>query len=141
MSFQTLDTKLMAILTALTGAGQPLNFVYQGNRTDIEGYPSALLIKSDSASDYETTRDNRRTYVYYVYILQEVESTGITEADQILAEVADQVMDAIDNDYTLGGTAIMVRAVPSIWGNMQIGTGQAQFARLTVEVDILYELT
>lgn len=141
MSFQTLDTKLMAILNGLTGAGQPLNFAYQGNVTDVEGYPCALLIKSDSASDYETTIENRRTYVYHVYILQEVESTGIEEADQILAETADLVMNALDADYTLSGTAIMVRAVPSIWNNMQIGSGQAQFARLTVEVDILYEIT
>ncbi len=141
MSFQTLDTKIKAKLDSLTGAGQPLNFNYQANLNgNFEGYPCAVFVKSDNEADYENQADNLRTYVYHIYIIQEVESTDVADADDILSEATDIIMNAFDDDYTLGGTILKSRAIPTIWGTLDMAGGQASYARITLAFDVVYEL-
>lgn len=142
MSFVALDTKIKAKLDSLTGVGQPLNFNYQANLNgNFEGYPCAVFVKSDSEADYENQVDNLRTYIYHIYIIQEVESTTVEEADNILSDATDKIMNAFDDDYNLGGTILKSRAVPTIWGTMDTAGGQANYSRVTLAFDVIYELT
>jgi len=141
MSFVNLKTAIKNKLDTLTGAGKPLSFNYDEHRTNFDGYPVATFEPSDMASDYETVAENLRVYSFMVYIYQEMEKTGAGESVNILASVVDQITNAFDNDYTLGGACMFAKATPSRWGVMPTDSGMTRYAEIKIECEVLYLLT
>jgi hypothetical protein len=141
MSFVTLKAQINSKLNALKGAGHTLNFVYDEHRTQFEGYPTATFEPSDMTSDYETQGENLRNYVFLVIIYQEMEKTGGGESINVLAGAVDEIVNAFDNDYTLGGNCMLVKATPSRWGVMPTEHGLTRYAELKIECQVIYTLT
>jgi len=136
MSLVAIRAKIKTKLEARVSVddSQPLVAVYQEHRTDLEGFPSVTFEPSDVISDYETNTQNTRKYVFRVVIHQEMEKIGRGKALDILAGIVDTLMDDFDKDDTLGGSANLgVRAVPTVWGVYDEGTGKVMYCELKIE--------
>lgn len=83
--------------------------VYDEPRLEFSGYPAAIITPSEDESDYETTTENLRVYVFNIDLFYEIPSSGISSALDALYDLADDVMDAFDQDQTLSGISLPSR--------------------------------
>jgi len=86
---------------------------------EFNGFPAAVIETVRNESDFETTNENRRSYVFNIYLLQEIESKGVKKAREIIEEVVDDVMEAFDEDQQLSGISlpsneVMVISLPAL---------------------------
>jgi hypothetical protein len=70
---------------------------------DIPSFPAAVLVSPSSEGAYSTNRSNIRTYTFAITIVQKTENI---ESNEDIEYLSDQILDAFDNDPTLGGTAV-----------------------------------
>jgi hypothetical protein len=134
-SFVTVSKK---ICRRLSDDVSKLAKVYDYTKMDIPQYPVALVIPSENEADYATTSENRRAWGFTIRLMQELERKGAETTERILRELVDETLQSLDEYYTLGGDADIVRAAPSRWGWAQIGGGWIRIAEisLTVEAEI-----
>lgn len=100
--------KIKAMLDALV-TDETLRFVLIDDMrksaaldTDIPKFPAAILSSPSTDSGYSTNRENMRTYTFTVVIIQKGENI---ESSEDIEELSEAVLDAFDNDPTLGGLA------------------------------------
>lgn len=84
--------------------------VYDYPWLDFDGYPAATITPSGMDSDYETTEENLRTYVFIVRLFvnldtinQESYERKVEDGFRIAEELVDTVIDVFDKDETLSG--------------------------------------
>lgn len=133
--------KVLEKLQTLAGDDKPLVAVYKSHRTQFEGFPSATFQPSDIISDYQTNVQNMRRYVFRVVIHQEAEKVGAETALDILWDTMHEVMNAFDNDFTLGGEVVDTKAVPSVWGAYNEGSGLTFYCEVKLEMLSVYDIT
>jgi hypothetical protein len=76
-------------------------------------FPVAEVIESGNDSDYYTNKENMRVYAFEVWIYQESENSGLDSAYSTLRSAVDAIIDAFDNDQTLGGAVDWVEPAPA----------------------------
>ena len=128
--FTTIRAAIKTKLDTLTGAGQPIAFVYPVHKTKIKGYPSITFEPSDLESDFATTTENMRTYIFRIVIHQEIEKVGEEKSTDILANAVDKVIAVFDVDITLGGAVDFLNAVPVAWGEYKSSVGLVKYAEI-----------
>lgn len=67
------------------------------------GFPAAMVTSTRNEAELETTIHNKRIYVFTVFLLQEIESQGESQARKIIEGVVDDVIKSFDEDYKLSG--------------------------------------
>lgn len=100
-------------------------------KVKFDGYPAAHIVPSENTGDYETNKENIRTYAFTIRCFYETKSTGIEAAIEGLEEVVDQVIDTFDEEDLKQGNArtvgvglpankmyINIFAAPSRWGEL-----------------------
>ena len=65
-------------------------------------YPAALVAAGGLEGAYDTNSDNMRTYTFEILIIEKGENVSSPDQVETLMEA---IVDAFDNDYTLGGAA------------------------------------
>lgn len=97
MSWSTLDTQ---IYNLINDNKDDLNIqeVIPGPSTSFSGYPAITISPSDQPSDYDTNVENQRIFAFKVRIFYETENTGLITAKDNLLNVADGVIDKIDQE-------------------------------------------
>ena len=102
--------------------------VYNYEVEEFDGDPSCTVTPSENDSDYNTTEENVRIYAFNVrlFVNRTIKPAGEDpkpDADRILRNLVDSVLDDFDKDYTLTGivnptgyTFINLFALPSTWG-------------------------
>lgn len=127
----TIKTAIKNKLNSLigTGAGKLKN-VYDFHTGEFNGYPVATFEPSDVESDYETTEENIRKYIFRIVVHQEITKAGLDGSIDILADVVDAIIDAFDQDYTLGGVVDWLAAVPADWHIYDSPTGEVRAAEI-----------
>ena len=120
--FTILLNKIVSILEANTLIQEVHNFEAQ----KFDGDPVAIVSPSGNESDYTTTNINERLYAYSVKLFVSRtarDGDSDKEADRVLRNLVDSVLDDIDKDFTFAGLSvptgycmINVFAIPSIWG-------------------------
>jgi len=120
--FGTLIDKIYDILHANT----LIQEVYKYEAEQFKGEPVAVISPSGNESDYTTVRHNERMYGFNIKLFVDRNSrsgNSSGEADRVLRELVDSVLDDFDKDYIfsglstpLGYTMINVFALPSQWG-------------------------
>lgn len=99
MSFQILRDKLKSKLERVSSIQEVHSFPTE----EFGGFPAAVVASARMESEFETTTENKRTYIFTVYLFQELESQGANKARQIIEETADDVIEALDEDQLLSG--------------------------------------
>lgn len=123
--WQNLRKKLVAILNA----NNLIKTVYDYEVAEFAGDPVATVTASVNESDYRTTTANRRVYAFQVMLwVKRGDPRSDQEAENVLTDLLDTVLDDFDRYYTLGTgspgaalvlptgyTMIKVEALPSAW--------------------------
>jgi len=115
MPFETLRDKIKEKLQGL----EEIQEVYDYPTEDFKGYPCVVVRAMSNESDYSSTSENERHYVFELYIMQESEHTDRRKARRIIEGVVDEVMDAFDQDQYLSGISLpsgktMLGLVPAL---------------------------
>lgn len=127
MSFSTLRNTIKTKLDTIT----KLAAVFDEHVANSGGqFPFATFEPSDLENDYLTNKENIRNYGFRIVIHQEMQNIGRSEALRILLAVVDDIIDAFDQDYDLGGSVAWVSAVPANFGEYGEGTGTTMYAEI-----------
>ncbi len=148
MSWNTLRSQIATLVGGVSGIQEFASYP----KLKFSGFPAGYVVPSESSGDYETTKENIRTYAFQVRLFYETKNTGIEAALDSLEDIVDTVMDALDQEdlktaasRTLGVnlpsgyTYINVYAQPSTWGEV---TGEDLiYAEIRIQVRISRDVT
>lgn len=124
--WQNLRKKIVAILNA----NNLIESVYDYEVDNFAKDPSVTVVASASESDYRTNIHNRRIYAFAIqlWVRRGGDYRSDKEAEDVLIDLMDTVIDDFDRYYTLGTgspgaalvlptgyTMIKVEALPSSW--------------------------
>jgi len=99
MSFEILRNRLATKLKTISSIQE----VHTYPTEEFGGFPAAVIASARMDSAFETTNENKRTYIFTIYLFQELESKGANQARRIIEGVCDDVIEALDEDQGLTG--------------------------------------
>lgn len=92
-------------------------FDYEPEIDNVTKEPWATVIPSGNDSEFGSTSENKRTYAFDVRIFVKRGDTRTnSEAEELVTSIINALINAFDQDYTLGGLALTTEAAPSAWG-------------------------
>lgn len=107
---QTIQNAVKAKLDALKGAGKPLVDVIDYLTEKASGFPFACFETTGFDSEILDSCNNLRTYSFTIAVFQDIPDSGNRgQSLAILVKAVDEIVNAFDSDYTLGGLVKMVR--------------------------------
>lgn len=106
---------------------------------DFTGFPSAAFYYSGTDSDYATVSENRRDYMFDIYLYGIYENKTLRAQYQLMYKQIDKVIDALDNSGDLSINDIMVRPAPAevVRITSERGDGLRGHIRLRCSTDAL----
>jgi len=147
VSWQVLRPQIGTLLETL----DTIQEVSNAPKIKFSGYPAAHVVPSDNESDYETTKENVRTYAFMVRLFYETKVTGVAEALGALEKIVDSVLDLFDQEDQKGAatrtvgvslparyTFLNIWAVPTGWG--EVPGEELIMAQLSVRVRISVDI-
>ena len=117
--------------------------VYPAPQNNPSGWPAVFVVSTDMEGEFSSNTENSRVYAYSVMILfpegqdfiPETSRNRLDYAERVVAEVIDQIINAVDTDYELDSTPVLfVNASDCEWGNYQYEGGVAKAANITLRV-------
>lgn len=117
-----------------------IQVAYRTDRSEIAGYPAALVFPSEHESDWHQTgvADRKETYTFTIRVLYPF-TEGQEEADIALEEALDELVGVFRNSSVLGNAADWVIPVPGRWGYQDRGNGQVRVAELNIRAVVYVE--
>lgn len=116
-------TKIIEKLTTLLTETGKFQEIYPYEVEEFKGSPSCTITPSELSGDYQTNESNVRIYAYHVRLYVNRTVNSKVEADRIMRNLVDAVLDHLDKNYLMSGidepsgyTFINLFAVPSSWG-------------------------
>lgn len=140
---QELSDKLKAIFDAMVWDDQPFVSVYDYHTLENTWYPYLTFEPSEFNAEVLDTANNLREYIFDCFIFQEVTQTGgRQEAKEILVRAMDDVINALDADYTLTWTAIAgVQPVSWVIEPLTMQNGSALVATVRISCKTINNIT
>lgn len=112
----TLSSEIKTLLESIQLTGNDVFVdVLERASNKFTGFPSATIVPGETGSDYATTVQNERTYVFYIYIYLSAETPDGGDTSPQWADIRniiDLVLDALDNSDDLNNTCEFLRPVP-----------------------------
>ena len=143
MAFKILRPQIKTLLETVP----LLHEVAKYPKIKFSGYPAAHVIASDNSADYETNKENIRTYAFLVRAFYETKNTGVELAMDGLEEVVDALIDLFDMEDMKGSdtrkvginlptgyTYINIWATPGRW--LELPEDQLIMAEISVRIRI-----
>ncbi len=148
MSWLVLRPQIETLLKTVT----TLQEVSRAPKIKFNGYPAAHIVPSENSGDYETTKENIRTYAFIIRVFYETKDTNIEDALTALEEVVDTIIDKFDQQDLKGVTTrtvgiglpadymfINMFATPGRWG--ELPEDQLIMAEIGVKVRISVDIS
>ena len=129
MSFISIITAIQSVLSGITS----IHEVHDFDKGKFDGYPAVVVFPSENASEFATTSQNLREYVFTIRFHQPMEKIGTNyhkDADRILRELLDEAITAFDTNFSLSGVVNWCKATPSSWGYQERDTGVVRIAEI-----------
>ena len=136
-TFSTIRAKIKTILEAV----DKVSFVFDYHEPKLTGFPAVTFDVSQNESEFLTNRENLRTVSYTIVIYQEISVKGLSEAKRILDAVADDVIDAFEDDFNLGGEVDWCVPLAGPRGQFQTPAGVVTFQQLTLQCNFRFTVT
>ncbi len=114
-----------------------------------EGWPAVMITRGAMNGEFASNTENSRIYSYRALILFPLGSTVQTPAnlnrleyaDNVVATVIDEIINAVDTAYVLDGTPVLyVNAADVQPGIYPIESGEAMGAEITLNVYTEYKV-
>lgn len=146
MSYLSIRDKIYDIVNGLKETGIVALFenVYKYDASNPKGSPVAMVFASGVENETETNEENKRTYTYTIrveYDYKQIDEVTEEQVDEIVYGIADKVIDAIDNDYTLSGLVDYCVPTPAQLGWIDREGGRVRVAIFNVNAFILKDVT
>ena len=148
MSWTTLRPQIGTLLRTLS----TIQEVSNAPKVIFSGYPAVHVVPSENSNDYETTKENIRTYAFAVRVFYETKQTSIEDALAALESLVDSIIDLFDQEdqkssatRTVGinlpadYTFINIWAIPSRWG--ELAGEQLIMSEIVVKVRISVDIS
>lgn len=143
MSWQVIRPQIKTLIETVPGIQE----VSSAPKITFDAWPSAHIVPSSNESDYETNRENLRTYAFQVRFFYGTKDIGIDTAIARLEQIVDSAIDIVDQEDQKGATTrtigvnlparytfINIWAVPIIWG--EVPEQQLLMAEISVRVRV-----
>lgn len=143
MSWQILRPQVANLINTISDIQE----VSSAPKITFDAYPAAHVVPSSNESDYETNRENLRTYAFQVRFFYSTKDIGIATAIERIEQVVDQAIDLVDQEDQKGAsgrvvginlparyTFINIWAVPTLWG--EVPEQQLLMAEISVRVRV-----
>lgn len=132
-----------------------LGSVYGYEPNDFQEDPVATVTASSNEGDYRSTSENRRVFAYTIRLWCNQAKREADNAEEVLADLEDQVLELFDRYFTLGNdlngnaapgtlltpptgySIVRVEAIPSAWFWVERGDSfRMAEVNLRVHVDV-----
>lgn len=125
----TIKNAIIDKLEAIDG----LTVVYGYEKGELPSYPAACVFNADYNPEWADTTADRDVLVFTIHLYQEVDVQKPEIAEENVDNVLQRIMQAFQQDYTLGGTCdkMNVRASKG-WTSREVQTRAATIT-LTAE--------
>lgn len=118
--------------------------VYPAMKLNPSGFPCVYVTTNTEEGEFASNAENSRVYTYTATVLfplgqdfvPDSEKERLDYAERTVAEVIDQIITSIDEDFTLGGgaTVLFTNAADVEWGYMDYEGGAARAANVILRV-------
>lgn len=111
------------------------------------GFPAVMVVMDGMDGEFISNFENRRIYTFRVTVVFPIDkdmpglpadTNRLEFAEQTIATVLDEIINAIDTDFELDGDPVLfVGAADAIWGEapLESGIAKAGQVRLSVSTD------
>jgi hypothetical protein len=124
------DTVLPSMSTLKIGS------IFDREITDLEGVPAATVTPGDLVGEVLDNYRNRRTLTVQIRIFIARDQISAQLVEQALREIADELVEILDADITLGGNCIYTRPHSAEYGYVQRATDDVRV--IQVKLDCVY---
>ena len=105
------------------------------------GFPAAMVTSTRNEGEFETTKENKRVYVFTIYLLEDVESKGARQARRIIEGVVDDVIESFDEDQLLTGVSLssketMIICFPGLADVYETSDGKYTIGEMELKVAV-----
>lgn len=119
--------------------------VYGHEELNPTGFPAVMITAGDMDGEFSSNAENSRVYAFRLLILFPIgqdypippQNNRMEYAEQVIAEVIDQIVNISDTDYELDGsgpTVLYVNAADVVWSYVGYEGGEARAAELSLRV-------
>lgn len=117
--------------------------VYPAVKLNPKGYPAVNITPNTEEGEFSSNAENSRVYTYNAMIMfplgqdfvPEAERERMDYAEVVIAQVIDDIINAVDSDFELEGDPVLfVNAADVEWGYVDIENGVAQAANVILRV-------
>lgn len=113
--YKDMRSAIVTVLEAVQLAGADAFAEVSTNPTNkFSGYPAATVVPAEVGSEFHTNNQNTREYGFNIYLHYPVKQGWSTAVD-VMIDLLDACMDALDQNFDLNGTTDFLRAVPGEW--------------------------
>lgn len=118
--------------------------VYPVVKFIIDKWPAVCITANSEEGEFSSTAENSRVYTYNASILFPLgqdfvpseQKERLDYAEDVVAQVVDDIINAIDEEFTLGGgnTVLYTNAADVEWGYVDYEGGVARAANVILRV-------
>jgi hypothetical protein len=115
--YKDLRNELVTVLSGVQLSDAPaFKEIVTAPKEKFAGIPAATVVPASVESDVYSVGENLRAYGFDIYLHYPIEN-GDTWADSIdvMLELVDAVLDALDTTIDLSGVADLLEAAPMAW--------------------------
>lgn len=136
MSWQVIRPQIKTVLEA-----NGLQEVALAPKLEFSGWPAAYVVPSENDGDYETTKENIRTYAFIVRLFHEAKVGGTDAAISALESLVDALLDAFDQEDLKGaGDRVIGQGLPASYQFINVWATPGQWGELTQEQLVMAEI-
>lgn len=116
--------------------------VYGYEKDNPTGYPAVMVKAADLEGEFSSNTENSRVYTYSVLIIfpvgQDIQVPKTMDrleyAENVVADVVDDIINAVDTDYELDTPVLFVNAADGVYGEYEFEGGIAKAFTMTLRV-------
>jgi len=139
-TFASIKSKLVTILEARPNLDSNSVFGFEPEIGDVLQDPFAVVIASGNENDFASSSENKRSFGFSIRLYVERKTRGVEAAETLMQTMVDNLINALDQDYTLGGEVLVSQAAPSAWGYI-LGVKEYRTAEIIVIGQDWYDVT
>lgn len=120
-----------------------VKYVYPAMKLDFEGWPAVFVTTNTEEGEFSSNAENSRVYTYNCQVVVPIGQDVVAEqererldyAERTIAQVLDEIINAVDTDYELDGSPVLfVNAADVEWGYTDYEGGVARAANVILRV-------
>lgn len=117
--------------------------VYPAVKLNPSGWPAVFITTNSEEGEFSSNAENSRVYTYNCMVnfplgqdfVPEAEKERLDYAERVIAEVVDEIINAIDTDFELDGSPVLyVNAADAEWGYIDYEGGVARAINIILRV-------